>query len=213
MSVGDGRYTWCTGRGEHGAERSARPPAASESSTKTPLLQKTFTDLVADLTQSCACDLQKASYAGLPCVYVEGHSKGVGYEPGMEISEDTFRNTWNLILIGDLHYKYDKFSFLTDPDEFVHMHRANDEEKQLLKTPVTLVDMPFVRSVFFKLGLQFDPPVKTVLNADNKGSTDLKLRLPPAKDIQFEYNLEYADCRKRSSCCDAKSVEWTCPCK
>ena len=40
------------------------------------------------------------SYAGLPCEDIGGHSKGVGYEPGMEISEDTFRNTWNLVLIG-----------------------------------------------------------------------------------------------------------------
>ena len=39
------------------------------------------------------------SYAGLACVEIKGHSKSVGYEPGMKIREDTFQNTWNAVLI------------------------------------------------------------------------------------------------------------------
>ena len=81
------------------------------------------------------------------------------------------------------------------------MHRADDEEKQLLKKPVTLeqfVDMPFVWSTVFKNGLQLDPPLKAVLHTDNKGSIEVKVRLSSAKDIQFVYHLLYADSRKRS---------------
>jgi transglutaminase/protease-like cytokinesis protein 3 len=32
-------------------------------------------------------------------VDVKGHSKSVGYEPGMHISEGKFTNTWNAVLI------------------------------------------------------------------------------------------------------------------
>ena len=39
------------------------------------------------------------SYAGLHCVEVKGHSKSVGYEPGMKITPDIFQNTWNCVLI------------------------------------------------------------------------------------------------------------------
>ena len=39
------------------------------------------------------------SYAGLHCVEVNGKSKSVGYEPGMQFESNTFRNTWNAVVI------------------------------------------------------------------------------------------------------------------
>ena len=48
-------------------------------------------------------------------------------------------------------YLHNEFYFLTDPDEFIFKLRADDDEKQLLKQPVTLdqfVDMPFTWSPF-----------------------------------------------------------------
>ncbi len=39
------------------------------------------------------------SFAALHCVDVKGHSKSVGYEPGMRIAEGKFTNTWNAVLI------------------------------------------------------------------------------------------------------------------
>ena len=39
------------------------------------------------------------SFAALHCVDVKGHSKSVGYEPGMKIAEGKFTNTWNAVLI------------------------------------------------------------------------------------------------------------------
>ncbi len=39
------------------------------------------------------------SFAGLHCVDVKGHSKSVGYEPGMRIGEGKFTNTWNAMTI------------------------------------------------------------------------------------------------------------------
>ncbi|XP_067679021.1 hillarin-like [Haliotis asinina] len=43
--------------------------------------------------------MRLCSYCGLHCVEIKGHSKSVGYEPGMEITPDTFQNTWNAVLI------------------------------------------------------------------------------------------------------------------
>jgi len=43
--------------------------------------------------------MRLCSYAGLNCMEVKGHSKSVGYEPGMKIREDSFQNTWNVVLI------------------------------------------------------------------------------------------------------------------
>ena len=39
------------------------------------------------------------SFAALHCVDVKGHSKSVGYEPGMKIVEGKFTNTWNAVVI------------------------------------------------------------------------------------------------------------------
>lgn len=45
------------------------------------------------------CVVLCCSYCGLHCVEIKGHSKSVGYEPGMQITPDTFQNTWNAVLI------------------------------------------------------------------------------------------------------------------
>ena len=100
-----------------------------------------------------------------------------------------------------LHYEYDEYYFLTEPEEFIHQHRASDYEKQLLKTPVTLeqfVEMPVVKSVFFNHGLQFDRPMKAVLHTDNMGNTEVKVRLSFDKNIKFRPVLLYTDSTKRN---------------
>lgn len=43
--------------------------------------------------------MRLCSYAGLHCKEIKGHSKSVGYEPGMKIEAETFQNTWNAVLI------------------------------------------------------------------------------------------------------------------
>ena len=109
-----------------------------------------------------------------------------------------FRNTNKET--GQLNYEYNEFYFLTDPDEFIVMHRADDAEKQLLKQPVTLdhfVDMPFVTSGFFDLGLKFDEPTTAVLNTDSRGNVEVKIRLPSAETVTFSHRLQYADSTMR----------------
>ena len=43
--------------------------------------------------------MRLCSYAGMHCVDIKGHSKSVGYEPGMKIQPGKFTNTWNAVLI------------------------------------------------------------------------------------------------------------------
>ena len=41
------------------------------------------------------------TYAGLHCTIIRGYAKGVGYEPGMKFSGNTFTHYWNAVLIRD----------------------------------------------------------------------------------------------------------------
>ena len=103
---------------------------------------------------------------------------------------------------GQLYYEFDEFYFLTDPDEFIFMGRADDDEKQLLKQPVTLdqfVDTPYMHSRFFDLGLKFDEPTAAVLNTDRTGNVEVKIRLPSGETVTFTHELSYADSTMRDS--------------
>jgi hypothetical protein len=59
--------------------------------------------------------------------------------------------------------------------------------------------MPFVRSVFFHYGLEFDRTMKAVLYTDNKGGTEVKIRVPEeySKDLVFHYQIRFADRERR----------------
>ncbi|GAB1606427.1 hillarin-like [Argonauta hians] len=113
--------------------------------------------------------MRLCSYAGLQCLEIKGHSKSVGYEPGMKILPESFQNTWNVVNIdGDwrlvqcnwgarhlvlnkdklqeknnrdhIRYQYDEHYFLTDPDEFIQEFYPNEPEWQLLEKPISLED-------------------------------------------------------------------------
>ena len=99
-----------------------------------------------------------------------------------------------------LQYEYNEYYFLPDPDEFIFQYRAKDDDKQLLKTPVTLdqfEDMPSVKSIFFTHGLQFDGPLKAVLHTDANGNTEVKIRLSFAKNIKLSCTLRHAERTRR----------------
>ena len=102
-----------------------------------------------------------------------------------------------------IRYQYDEHYFLTDPDEFIREFWASDEEKQMLDKPISLEQfeqMPFVRSVFFHYGLEFHQRMRTVLYADNKGGTEVKVDVPSeyAKDLVFHYQIRFADRERRN---------------
>ena len=105
------------------------------------------------------------------------------------------RRTWR----ERVHYTYDDFYFLADPDEFIFQFRADDERLQLLQTPISLDQferLPYVYSHFFNRGLEFQGSTQAVLYADDHGVAEVKLG--GCKDKAFDYELWFAD-RERNS--------------
>lgn len=102
-----------------------------------------------------------------------------------------------------IRYQYDEHYFLTDPDEFIQEFWAQDPDWQLMDKPVTLEEfeaMPFVRSVFFHYGLDFEKAMKSVIYTDNKGGTEVKIKVPKEfeKDLVFHYQIRFADRERRN---------------
>lgn len=189
--------------------------------------------------------MRLCSYAGLHCVEIKGHSKSVGYEPGMKIQPEMFQNTWNAVLIdgdwrlvqcnwgarhlvlnkdrkrGDknkenevkengkaddksskskdkIRYQYDEHYFLTDPDEFIQEFWPKEKDWQLLEVPITLEEfeaLPFVRSVFFHFGMRFDRTMPAVIETNERGGADIRIKIPEKfeNDLVFYYQLRFAD--------------------
>lgn len=72
-----------------------------------------------------------------------------------------------------------------------------------MEKPVTLEQfeaMPFVRSVFFHYGLEFEESMKSVLYTDNRGGAEVKIRVPYeySQDIVFHYQIRFADRDRRN---------------
>ncbi|CAF1420648.1 unnamed protein product [Adineta steineri] len=176
--------------------------------------------------------MRLCSFAALHCVDVKGHSKSVGYEPGMHIAEGKFTNTWNAVLIdgewrfvqcnwGARHlvmskdkkqiditppkptrekikYQYDEHYFLPDPEDFILEFYPYKSEWQLLESPITLQQfeqLPFVRSLFFHYHLSFVNQQHAVIQTDNRGACDIKLRMPDSvkQRLAFHFHLRFSN--------------------
>ena len=101
-----------------------------------------------------------------------------------------------------IRYQYDEHYFLTDPDEFIQEFWAQDINWQLLDRAVVLdqfESMPFVRSVFFHYGLEFEKSMNSMLNTDQKGGCEVKIRVPTefTRDLVFHYQIRFADRERR----------------
>ncbi|CAL1300650.1 unnamed protein product [Larinioides sclopetarius] len=98
-----------------------------------------------------------------------------------------------------LRYEYDDHYFLTDPKEFIYEFFPLQQEWQLLKVPITLLEfeeLPFVRSLFFRYGLYFpDEETKAVLNTDSTGAATVRISMPSrmSSSLIFHYNLKFYD--------------------
>jgi len=91
---------------------------------------------------------------------------------------------------------------LTDPDEFIQEFCPNDEKWQLLEAPITLEEfeaLPFVRSVFFHFGMQFDRTMPAVIETNERGGADIRIRIPEQheNDLVFYYQLRFADTERK----------------
>ncbi|KAI0987407.1 hypothetical protein GJ496_006614 [Pomphorhynchus laevis] len=93
-----------------------------------------------------------------------------------------------------IEYEYDDHYFFTDPEEFIYEFFPFDPAWQLLRKPLSLSEfenLPFVRSLLFHYSLGFVNQNKAVIIADERGSCDVKLRMPEhlEHDLVFHSQL------------------------
>lgn len=135
-----------------------------------------------------------ADAAGIEVVEINGWGKGIGYEAGDPINGPT-NHAWNAVRIGDGWYlidstwgagssdgiqfirQFEEHYFLTPPEQFIFDHLPEDPSWQLLETPLSesqFVNLPYVKSHFFRNGLQVDSHFQSVIETDNQISIFLK---------------------------------------
>ena len=91
----------------------------------------------------------------------------------------------------DTLYELDEFYFLTDPDEFIYSHFADQPEHQLLDEPKTLEQfkkLALLASGFFELGLHLKSHFKILTNHD-EDEVVLQFALPMNAFVSFSYKL------------------------
>lgn len=101
-----------------------------------------------------------------------------------------------------IRYQYDEHYFLTDPDEFIQEFWPKESEWQLLEAPITLEEfeaLPFVRSVFFHFGMRFDKTMPAVIETNERGGADIRIKIPETfeNDLVFYYQLRFADTERK----------------
>lgn len=97
-----------------------------------------------------------------------------------------------------IKYQYDEHYFLPDPEDFILEFFPYKTEWQLLEKPITLQDfeqLPFVRSLFFHYHLSFVNQQHAVIQTDNRGSCDIKLRMPDSlkQRLAFHFHLHFSN--------------------
>jgi hypothetical protein len=186
------------------------------------------------------------SFAALHCVDVKGHSKSVGYEPGMRIAEGKFTNTWNAVLIDEewrfvqcnwgarhlvmskdkkeidlsppkptrekIKCQYDEHYFLPDPEDFILEFFPYKSEWELLENPLKLEEfeqLPFVRSLFFHYHLSFVNQQHAIIQTDNRGACDIKLRMPDSLKhrLAFHFHLRFSTNEQTDDSIDFQNIK------
>ena len=156
------------------------------------------------------------SFAGLHCEIILGYSKGAGYKPGMNLTGNTFRNSWTAVAIDgnwrllnvtwaarsvtgtkdalpEMFTKYDEFYFLTDPEDYIYQHYPDEAVWQLLEIPLPFsefMNLPVVKSPFFNYGLRFYSNYGATLTTDT-GMVEVRVIAP--KILGFGSLLEAYD--------------------
>ena len=97
-----------------------------------------------------------------------------------------------------IKYQYDEHYFLPDPEDFILEFFPYKSEWQLLERPISLQEfeqLPFVRSLFFHYHLSFVNQQHAVIQTDNRGACDIKLRMPDSlkQRLAFHFHLRFAN--------------------
>ncbi|KAK3526546.1 hypothetical protein QTP70_030774 [Hemibagrus guttatus] len=153
--------------------------------------------------------LQLCKEVGIECREVGGHGKGVGYKLGQSYQNTKSNHMWNAVRLEDHWYlldacwgagrvnmnakafikRYNEFYFLTDPEDFISSHWPDEEEWQLLDSPIKLEEFEkgvLKTSEFYKLGLTLIHPKQYLLiTEDGEASISMKFSHP----VDFTYEI------------------------
>ncbi|XP_010877623.2 uncharacterized protein ky [Esox lucius] len=146
---------------------------------------------------------------GIECLEVPGHSKGIGHLRGRSLQGVKSDHLWNAVWLGRQWYlldacwgagrvdmdtktfinRFDDFYFLTEPEDFIDSHFPDQEEWQLLATPITLEEFErrvFKTSAFYTLGLTLlQPKHWSVVTEDGEAVVSLGL----SRSVAFTYEI------------------------
>jgi hypothetical protein len=111
-----------------------------------------------------------------------------------------------------IKYQYDEHYFLPDPEDFILEFFPYKSEWQLLESPIKLEDfeqLPFVRSLFFHYHLSFVNQPHAVIQTDNRGACDIKLRMPDSLKhrLAFHFHLRFATNGPDEDAVDSQNVK------
>ncbi|KAI5626810.1 kyphoscoliosis peptidase isoform X1, partial [Silurus asotus] len=165
--------------------------------------------------------LQLCREVGIECREVSGHGKGVGYKLGQSYQNTKSNHMWNAVRLGDHWYlldacwgagrvdmdskafikRYNEFFFLTNPEDFISSHWPDEEEWQLLNSPIKLEE--FEKSVlktseFYKLGITLIHPKQFLLVTEN-GEASISMRFPQPVDFTYEISQHHSSEKKELS--------------
>ncbi|XP_060796352.1 lim and transglutaminase domain protein ltd-1-like [Neoarius graeffei] len=165
--------------------------------------------------------LQLCKEVGIECKKVNGHGKGVGYKLGQSYQSTKSNHSWNAVRLEDHWYlldacwgagvvdmenktfikRYNEFYFLTDPEDFIDSHWPDEEEWQLLDSPITLEE--FEKSVpkdteFYKLGLNLIHPKQFLLVTED-GEASISLGFSQPVDFTYKISQHHSSGQKELS--------------
>ncbi|XP_063298324.1 kyphoscoliosis peptidase-like isoform X3 [Pelobates fuscus] len=147
------------------------------------------------------------SIAGVQCKTVSGYGKGMSYQVGQNITEDS-SHAWNMVYLeGGWHlldstwgtgtcnnnifsFKYNEFYFLTHPALFIEDHLPENSDCQLLEPRISqkhFEQIVYRTPYFYNLGLLFSEP-DTVIIETVKGMASIVIESSSRVLYLFDLN-------------------------
>lgn len=136
----------------------------------------------------------------------------------MKFTGDTAHHSWNAVLIDghwrlvDCHwaarrmigkkgaenvrYGLDEYYFLIDPRQLIYTHYPDDTNWQLLERTYSLEDfenLPPVKSLFFKYGLDLLSHKNAVIHTDDEIAVQVGFALYHGPGLEFHFSLAFED--------------------
>ncbi|XP_016378263.1 kyphoscoliosis peptidase-like [Sinocyclocheilus rhinocerous] len=160
--------------------------------------------------------LQMCREAGIECREVSGYSKGAGYRPGQSFRNTESDHSWNAVCLDGQWFlldacwgagyvdldnrafikRYKEYYFLTDPENFIDSHYPEEEEWQLLESPIKIEEFEkrvLKKPDFYTLNLTLNHPKHFLIVTEN-GEATVSMSFPQL--VHFTYRISQLSGKK-----------------